>query len=193
MVRQRCQNQWPDRIPNTDCYRRCPCHRLHLWFLLQDPHVERSRMGANGTQFIRSRFILVQDFFFKIQYGTPQPFQYFWKIAKNTVLNSTVRIYGQSLNVPVKKILHSTGFTYITAGTNPGQEQIWNGFKNYCASWRFKGSALLRIWHICCPVYLSHKVRYLSLIMRSNIRLSILWPVRGVNPKSPLLSTDSVK
>ena len=39
-------------------------------------------------------------------------------------------IYGQSLNVPVKKVLHSTALAYITAGTNPEQEKIWNGFKD---------------------------------------------------------------
>ena len=26
---------------------------------------------------------------------------------------------------------------YITAGTNTGQEQIWNGFKNYRQNWVF--------------------------------------------------------
>ena len=35
-----------------------------------------------GTQFIRSRFVLVLDLFCKIQYGTPKYFNIFEKVQK---------------------------------------------------------------------------------------------------------------
>ena len=41
------------------------------------------------------------------------------------------------MKVPVNTVLHSTTFAYIPAGKNPGQEQIWNGFKNYRQNWVF--------------------------------------------------------
>ena len=59
--------------------------------------------------------------------------------------------------------MHSTAFTYITAGTNPEQEQIWIGFKNYPLTTRWTEKFRAHRFPECFPIFQYHRTSSLGM------------------------------